>query len=107
MPDGFTKIATPKLSTADLVDAIALQDMIKAEAEKARKELVSELLARVSDEHYIDGHLFTATVVAEGIVWSLDSERIKEQMGAAWVAKYSKHSLRKKYIKVTARKERT
>lgn len=68
MPDGFTKNPSPSdqlkaLNVEDLVDAIAFQDAVKANAEKARKTLVSELLARVPNEHYIDGHLYTATVV--------------------------------------------
>jgi hypothetical protein len=102
--DNLVKLQPNALSTVDLVDEIASCDAIIADAKTTRSRLCEELLTRAGKDKYIDGHLHTATVVEAGIQWRLDNKRIEEQMGIAWVNKFSKQSLRNAYIKITARK---
>jgi hypothetical protein len=75
------------LSAGDLVDQLGA---IKAEAAdiKAREEaLRAELIARGVSE--AEGALFRATI-SEGTRWTLDAERIRDEMGEAWCTAHSK-----------------
>jgi hypothetical protein len=92
------------MDTAKLVDEIGGVNAIIADFEKRKKAMVVELLARAGDRKYIDGKLYTATIVPECIVVSLDAERIKAEMNEAWIAEYSKESPRKASVRVAARK---
>ena len=100
----FIQEPVSDLSTAELVDQIGFLNRDIADAEKRKKEISEELLKRHGTEHYIDGNLYTATVVSESIVWTLDQIRLKDLMGSEWLNKFLKHGIRKAYLKVTARK---
>ena len=84
--DGATLHSTPvtplhNLSAGDLADALG---KLKAEAAnvKAREDaLKAELIARGVAE--AEGALFRATV-SEAARWTLDSDRVKAEMGEAW-----------------------
>jgi hypothetical protein len=99
-----TKPVPAKVSTAYLVDEIGSLAAIIADFEKKKKAFVTELLARAGDKKYIDGNLYTATIVAEHTALSLDVEAIKIEMGDEWVAEHSKETLRKASVRVAARK---
>jgi hypothetical protein len=99
-----TAADTGSIDTAALVDQIGACMATIAEFEKQKKAMVIELLARAGNRKYIDGHVFTATIVPEYLVSLLDAERIKEVMGDEWVTAHSKESMRKTSVRVTARK---
>jgi hypothetical protein len=92
------------IDTAALVDKIGSLAAVVADFEKQKKAAVAELLARAGNRKYIDGHLYTATIVAECAVTSLDADLIKTEMGDDWVAEHSKESVRKASVRVAARK---
>jgi hypothetical protein len=98
------KAKTPVMGTAELVDEIGRISAIVADFEKKKKAFVAELLTRAGDRKYIDGNLYTATIVPECTVTSLDTDFVKTEMGDEWFAAHTKDSTRKASVRVTARK---
>jgi len=98
------KTLAEALDTATLVDEIGGVIAIMADFSKKKNALVAELFARAGNRQHIDGNLYTATIVAECLSSVLDVEAIKAEMGDEWVTSHSKDSVRKRSIRVTARK---
>jgi len=99
------KVTEPlTMDTVALVDEIGKLAAIVADFEKKKKAMVVELLARAGSRKYVDGNLYTATIVAAHTVSSLDAEAIKAEMGDKWVTEHSKESERKASVRVAARK---
>jgi len=92
-------------STAELVDSLGLIKAQIANNEKQAKALQSELLQRAGDASHIDGDLYTATIVAEGILAKLDTNAIKETMGEQWCNQFLKFCTRSAYLLLKARKD--
>jgi hypothetical protein len=104
MPKAAANTTSPvslfhNLSTGELVDQFG---HVKAEAAevKAREDaLRAELLARGVES--AEGMLFRATIT-EATRWTLDSERIKAELGELWAVAHSKVST-VTTLRVTAR----
>jgi hypothetical protein len=90
--------------TVTIVDEIGKLAAIVADFEKKKKALVVELLARAGTRRYIDGKLYTATIVSECATASLDTELVKAEMGDKWFADHCKAGSRKASVRVAARK---
>src|SRR5579864_7881073 len=75
------------LSLGEIVDQLGHAKAEVADAEAREDALRAELIARGAIE--AEGVLFRATV-SEAVRWSLDAQRIREEMGAAWCDARSK-----------------
>jgi len=101
-----TKTTKPpkQLDTAALVDELGSILAIMSDFSKKKAELVKELLARAGNDKYLDGNLYTATIVAECTSSILDIVAISKEMGEEWITSHSKDTIRKASVRVTARK---
>ncbi len=68
-------------SVGDLVDELGSLKAEIAELEAREKTLRDELVARGAGE--VDGDLYRATV-SEAVRWTLDSAKVKAEMGERW-----------------------
>ena len=75
------------LSAGDLVDRIGAIKAEAAEVKEREDTLKAELIARGLPE--AEGVLFRATV-SQGARWTLDVERVREEMGEGWCNERSK-----------------
>jgi hypothetical protein len=78
------------LSTGDLADELGAIKSDLADLKSREDALRGELIRRGVSE--IEGSLFRATV-SEATRWTLDVERVKSEMGAAWYEAHSRGSL--------------
>ncbi len=75
------------LSDGDLVDQLGAIKAELADVKAREDELKAQLIARGLPE--AEGALFRATV-SQGVRWTLDVERVRAEMGAAWCDQRSK-----------------
>jgi hypothetical protein len=72
-----------------------------AALEARRKAIAAELIRR--GDASVAGELFTATVVAEAMVATVDRKAIEAEMGEAWIARFLKWSRRCAAVRTTPR----
>ena len=78
------------LSDADLVDEAAKLDLTIKALTKKLDEAKSWIRARQLDE--ICGTNFKAVISTPGIRWTLDTDRVKKEMGETWYTEHCKIS---------------
>lgn len=108
MPKTNEVVSSPsvkRMKTTALVDELGELKALLSEGENRAKELSTEIIKRAGNKPFVEGDLFSATIVAEAMPYPiLDSEKIKEEMDAKWISRHSKMSKgRSAYVKVTAR----
>lgn len=91
------------LPAADLADEYGRIGAEIAALEVRRKAIAAELIGRGKSS--VDGEQFTATVVAEAMVATIDRKAIEDEMGEAWISRFLKWSKRCASVRTASRAE--
>src|SRR3954447_9781700 len=91
------------LPAADLADEYGRIGAEIAALEARRKAMAAELISR--GESSVNGERFTATVVSEAMVATIDRKAIEDEMGEAWISRFLRWSKRCASVRTAPRAE--